>query len=77
MRLYLVLTPSLIEHHIHYNAGEADMILDHAPELHFVLLLLCKTGHAVSKTAPLEGVLPSEGQDKIYILFFCIFTITF
>ena len=37
----LVLAPSLIEDHIHDNAGEATVVLNHAYQLPFKLLLLC------------------------------------
>ncbi len=39
---YLVLSPAFIEDHVHDNAGEAHMILDHHLEFHLILLLLCK-----------------------------------
>ncbi len=37
----LVLAPSLIEDHVHDNAGEATVVLNHAYQLPFKLLLLC------------------------------------
>ena len=40
---HLVLSPALIEDHVHDNAGEADVLLNHALELHLILLLLCSS----------------------------------
>lgn len=38
---YLVLTPALIEHHIHDNAWEALVLVDHVFKLQLELRLLC------------------------------------
>ena len=38
---YLILTPSFIEHHIHDNAWEALVMVDHALKLQLELRLLC------------------------------------
>lgn len=38
---YLVLTPAFVEHHIHDNAWEALVVVDHALKLQLELLLLC------------------------------------
>ena len=43
MRAYLILSPAFIEDHVHDNAGEAHVILNHHLELRLILLLLCKT----------------------------------
>ena len=40
---YLILPPAFIEDHVHDNAGEAHVILNHHLELRLILLLLCKT----------------------------------
>ena len=40
---YLILTPSFIEDHIHDNAGEALVILNHLLELCLILILFCRT----------------------------------
>jgi len=37
----LILPPSLIEDHIHDDAGKATVVLNHAYQLPFKLLLLC------------------------------------
>ena len=39
---YLILSPAFIEDHVHDNAGEAHVILNHHLELCLILLLLCK-----------------------------------
>lgn len=40
---YLILTPAFIENHIHDNAWEALVMVDHALKLQLKLRLLCKT----------------------------------
>ncbi len=40
---YLILSPAFIEDHVHDNAGEAHVILNHHLELRLILLLFCKT----------------------------------
>ena len=37
----LILAPSLIEDHVHDNAGKATVVLNHTYQLPFKLLLLC------------------------------------
>lgn len=39
---YIVLAPAFIEDHVHDYAGGAAVVLNHAHQLPFKLLLLCK-----------------------------------
>lgn len=41
LEAYIILAPAFIEDHIQHNAWEAPVILNHAHQLPFKLLLLC------------------------------------
>ena len=67
---YLILSPAFIEDHVHDNAGEAHVILNHHLELCLILLLLCnwkiqvgscQTATSMQKTAE-QALLESQTE---------------